>query len=145
MPTLHHKLLGSGEPVIILHGLLGMLDNWKTFGKLLAEDYSVFLVDLRNHGRSPHVDEMAYSNMASDLIRFMDDHWLYGDVRIIGHSMGGKVAMQVALDDPDRIRNLMVIDIAPRAYEPSHQRIFEALQSIDLTSVPGRKGWRNPY
>ena len=136
--TLNFKSFGSGRPVVIIHGLLGMLDNWLTFGKKLAESHLVFLVDLRNHGRSPHLSTMSYREMAEDLISFLDEQWLHNDVTLIGHSMGGKVAMQLALDHPDRLSNLFVIDIAPKTYAPSHMEIFSALGAVDLTTTTSR-------
>ena len=144
MLELNHKSLGAGKPVVIVHGLLGMLDNWQTFGRLLAESHLVFLVDLRNHGRSPHITGMSYKEMSEDLVAFMDEHWLHDEVSIIGHSMGGKVAMQLALDYPHRIANLMVVDIAPRAYRPSHNNIFSALRAINLSTAANRKDIEQP-
>ncbi len=139
MIELNYKSVGAGKPVIIVHGLLGMLDNWKTFGGLLADSHLVFLVDLRNHGRSPHQATMTYQEMSEDILNFMDQHWLHDEVSIIGHSMGGKVAMQLALDHPDRISNLFVVDIAPKIYAPSHEKILSALASVDLASSTSRK------
>ena len=136
---LNYKTFGSGTPIIILHGLLGMLDNWQSFGKMLSKSHSIFLVDLRNHGSSPHAAQMSYPAMSEDLVAFMDRHWLYDDVSIIGHSMGGKVAMQTALSNPNRIRNLFVIDIAPKRYDPFHLPILAALSKIRLNTVASRR------
>lgn len=135
---LNYKEFGQGDPVIILHGLFGTSDNWQTLAKKLAEHYSVFLLDLRNHGRSFHDDEFNYKVMAEDLKDFMESHWIYS-ARIIGHSMGGKVAMQFALSHPDMVENLVVVDIANERYEGGHEVIFNALLNLDLENVASRK------
>jgi esterase len=135
---LHYKTFGQGPPLIILHGLLGSLDNWQSLGKQLAESHTVFLVDQRNHGRSPHHEEIDYALMAEDLREFMEKHWIYEAV-LLGHSMGGKTAMRFALDHPDMVERLIVVDIAPRAYPPHHQHIFDALLAIDLSKAESRQ------
>ncbi len=134
---LKYKSFGSGEPVIILHGLFGTLDNWQTMAKRLAENFTVFIIDQRNHGKSPHMDDISYPLMAEDLRNFMEDHWMY-DAHIIGHSMGGKTAMQFALDNPDMVNKLVVVDIAPKAYVGNHQQIFEALFEVPLETLKSR-------
>lgn len=136
---LNYKSLGQGHPIIILHGLFGMLDNWLSFGKMLEDSgFMVFLVDQRNHGRSPHSEEVSYSLMADDLRQFMEDHWIHRAV-IIGHSMGGKTAMQFAHDFPNMVESLVVVDIAPKTYEAGHESVFAALRSIDLDKVTNRQ------
>lgn len=135
---LNYKSFGEGYPIIILHGLFGTLDNWQTIAKKLAEKYSVYIIDQRNHGRSPHDDAFDYGVMADDLQVFMESHWMY-EAHIIGHSMGGKTAMQFALNYPDLVNQLVVVDIAPKGYEGGHQTIFEALLSLDLTKIASRK------
>ena len=135
---LNYKTLGEGEPVIILHGLFGMLDNWQSFGKNLASDYTVFLLDQRNHGKSPHDETFDYKVMAEDLREFMEENWIYKS-RIIGHSMGGKTAMQFALEYPDMCEQLVVVDIGPKAYNGGHESIFSALRSINLDNKSSRK------
>lgn len=136
---LHHKSVGNGRPLIIVHGLFGSGDNWTTVGRGLADHgYNVFLVDLRNHGRSPHDDGMDYALMAADLEEFMEDHALT-DVVLLGHSMGGKTAMRHAQVFPGRVSRLVIVDIAPRAYPPHHQSVFEALNSVRLDEVKSRK------
>ncbi len=135
---LNYKEFGQGDPVIILHGLFGTLDNWQTIAKKLAEENTVYIVDQRNHGRSPHVDSHDYSSMAEDLRQFMEDNWIY-NAHLIGHSMGGKTAMQFALDFPDMVDKLVVVDISPKAYPGSHHDIFEALSSLDLDTIESRK------
>lgn len=136
---LHFKQTGQGSPVIIAHGLLGMSDNWYSFAKKLSENHMVYTVDLRNHGRSPHADEMNYEVMATDLLQFMEDQWLFDDVTLIGHSMGGKAAMQLALTEPDMVKKLIIVDIGPGAYSDRHSHILEALDSVSLSGMKSRK------
>ena len=135
---LNYKQFGQGEPIIILHGLFGTLDNWQTIAKKLAENHLVFIVDQRNHGKSPHSDEFSYKIMAEDLKEFMFKHHMY-EATIIGHSMGGKVAMRFALDYPDMVTKLVVVDIAPKKYKGGHQTIFEAMFELDLEKLTHRK------
>jgi len=135
---LNYKSFGEGYPIIILHGLFGTLDNWQTIAKKLAENYTVYIIDQRNHGRSPHDDAFNYEVMADDLQAFMESQWIY-EAHVIGHSMGGKTAMQFALNYPDLVNQLIVVDIAPKAYEGGHQAIFEALFSLNLDKIVNRK------
>lgn len=135
---LNYKSLGQGEPLIVLHGLFGTLDNWQTLAKAWAEDYLVYLVDLRNHGRSPHVDGLSYPLMAQDLSEFMEQNWIH-KAHVLGHSMGGKVAMELALTYPDLVDKLIVVDIAPRPYAPGHDDVFAALFAIDLQKLESRQ------
>ena len=135
---LNYKQFGQGEPIIILHGLFGTLDNWQTIAKQLAENYMVFIVDQRNHGKSPHSDDFSYKIMANDLKEFMFEQHIY-EATIIGHSMGGKVAMRFALDYPDMVTKLVVVDIAPKKYKGGHQQIFEAMFGLDLEELTDRK------
>lgn len=132
-PLLHAHVLGAGSrpPLLILHGLFGSGDNWLTLGRRFAQDRPVHLLDLRNHGRSFHSDVMSLEAMAEDLERYRLHHAL-GPVSLLGHSLGGKVAMHYALSRPQALSSLLVADIAPRAYAPRHQLIFEALQAADL-------------
>ncbi|WP_161890094.1 alpha/beta fold hydrolase [Pontibacter russatus] len=134
---LHYKEIGHGQPLLILHGMFGTLDNWQTLANRLAEHYNVFLVDLRNHGRSPHADEQDYDLMAADVLELVDTLQIPTPA-IMGHSMGGKVAMKYALNYPTRITKLIVVDIAPKAYPPHHDEIIEALQSVKLEGVTSR-------
>ena len=134
---LNFKSFGQGDPLIILHGLFGMLDNWQTVAKRLAEHYTVFIVDQRNHGRSPHFPEMDYGLMANDLKEFLESQWVY-KAHIMGHSMGGKTAMQFALDHPEMTEKLIVVDMSPKAYPGGHEAIFDALLALDLAKVEGR-------
>jgi pimeloyl-ACP methyl ester carboxylesterase len=130
--------MGEGQPVIILHGVFGTSDNWQTFGKQLAEQYQVFLPDQRNHGLSPHSDEFDYQVMAEDLLEFINSHQLK-DVIILGHSMGGKVAMFFATKYPDKFEKLIVVDISPRAYPVHHQTILKALGAVKIKEIDSRK------
>lgn len=134
---LNFKTFGQGPPLVILHGLFGTLDNWQTLAKRWAENYTVYLVDQRNHGRSPHLDEISYPLLAEDLAAFLDKEWIH-ECYLLGHSMGGKTAMQFALDYPDQVEKLIVVDIAPKAYPPGHNEIFEALRSLDLDKLESR-------
>ncbi len=115
-----------------------MLDNWQTIAKKLAEHYTVYILDQRNHGRSPHLPDFTYQLLAEDLQQFMETNWIY-EAHVIGHSMGGKTAMQFALSYPDMVSKLVVVDIAPKQYQAGHQAIFEALTSIDLPHITSRK------
>jgi len=131
--------MGEGEPIIILHGLLGASDNWLTIGKQLAEAHMVYLLDMRNHGRSPHSEEFHYAIMAADVNEFMLDHEIRSAI-LIGHSMGGKVAMHLVLDYPHKISKLVVVDIAPKTYPlPYFKNIIETLINVDLSGIKRRK------
>ena len=135
---LNFKTYGQGEPLIILHGLLGSLDNWSTLAKKFAVNYTVFIVDQRNHGKSPHAKEFNYQVLSEDLLEFMDDNHLHS-ANIIGRSMGGKTAMTFAVDNPDRVQKLIIADIAPIKYSGGHKIIFDALFSVDLVKIKSRK------
>ena len=128
---LHFKQLGHGEPLVLLHGLFGSSDNWFGVAPKLAEKFHVFIPDLRNHGSSPHHDAMDYPLMAADVEKFFAAQKIES-ASVIGHSMGGKVAMQFALDFSARVNKLVVVDMAPRAYERRHDHIFDALLALDL-------------
>lgn len=134
---LYFREFGAGDPVIILHGLFGFSDNWQTIAKSLASQYLVITPDLRNHGRSPHLPSHTYEEMAEDLRLFMENHWMHSAV-LIGHSMGGKVAMQMALNHPDMVEKLVVVDIAPGKAADNHSGIFEALLGMDLSVMQAR-------
>ena len=136
--TLNYKSYGEGDPVIILHGFLGMLDNWHSFARMLAEEgFEVFTIDLRNHGKSPHSDVFSYDIMASDVIAWMDAMGIESSV-MIGHSMGGKAVMRIAFDHPERVERAVLVDIAPRPYMPGHQAILNALVSVDPATAESR-------
>jgi esterase len=135
---LHHETIGTGPPVIILHGLFGSLDNWRSVAKDLAAAFQVISVDQRNHGRSEHHSKMSYPSMAEDIRELMDSLSME-NASFIGHSMGGKTAMEFALRHPDRATRLLVVDIAPRAYSRRHDHILDALLSLDLDAFQTRQ------
>lgn len=134
---LNYKSFGEGQPLIIMHGLMGMLDNWQAPGKELAEHFKVYIVDLRNHGHSPHSPEHTYGVMVDDVIELMDDLGLK-NANILGHSMGGKVAMKLAQDHPERVDKLVVADIGPRFYKVHHQSVIAGLRAVPLKDISKR-------
>lgn len=135
---LHYKQQGDGYPLIVLHGLFGMSDNWFSLAKQFGESFSTYIVDQRNHGRSPHDPAFNYDVMAADLLDFMDEHFIES-AHIIGHSMGGKTAMTFAVKFPDKVGKLVVADIAPKYYPPHHQEILAALHAIPVHELKSRK------
>lgn len=136
---LNYKKYGEGERVlIILHGLFGSLDNWQSMGKRFSEKFTTYLVDQRNHGKSPHTVDHNYTLMAKDLEAFMDLHNIE-KANILGHSMGGKTVMQFAIENPQRLERMVVADIAPKYYAPHHQQIIGALKSVNLDVLTDRK------
>lgn len=124
-------------PVVILHGLFGDSGNWKQQARLLAPQRRVLCMDLRNHGLSPHADDMTFPLMAQDVIATLDHHEI-PVCDLVGHSLGGKTGMQLATDHPLRIRRLVTVDIAPVAYPPHHVPIIQALKSLALTAIKSR-------
>jgi pimeloyl-ACP methyl ester carboxylesterase len=135
---LYSKIEGSGKPLLILHGFLGMSDNWKTIGTQIGENgFQVHLLDLRNHGRSFHSDEFSYEVMAEDILAYCQFHRLK-KIDMIGHSMGGKVAMFLATKYPTLIEKLIVADIGPKYYKPHHQEIVAGLNAVDFSKKPER-------
>lgn len=139
MEILHSQILGDGTPFLVLHGFLGMSDNWKTLGMRWAEEgYEVHLLDLRNHGRSFHSSEFSYPVMAEDVKNYCDSHNIDQTV-LLGHSMGGKVAMEVAVLYPEMISKLIIADISPREYPPHHQDILKALSSLNFSEITNRQ------
>jgi esterase len=135
---LYFREFGHGQPLVILHGLFGSSDNWPGLAQKFAEKFRVLTLDLRNHGRSPHSDEMNYPVMAGDMVEFLDAHNLES-ANVLGHSLGGKVAMQLALDFPARVEKLVVADKSPRDYAPEHEKIFSALLALDLAKFKTRQ------
>ncbi|HIL93379.1 MAG TPA: alpha/beta fold hydrolase [Cycloclasticus sp.] len=129
---------GAGEPLIILHGLFGSARNWQGIAKLLAERYCVYTLDLRNHGSSPHADGMDYPSMAADITAFMNQNNLE-QATVLGHSMGGKVAMQLALTAPDKVSRLIIVDIAPVAYQHNFNDVLAGFYHVPLDKVTSRK------
>ena len=134
---LNYEVFGHGQPVVLLHGLFGDLDNLKGLGRDLSSDFKVVLVDARNHGDSFHTEHMNYSDMAADLAATLDEIGI-DSAHIIGHSMGGKIAMEFALTYPQRARSVIAADIAPIAYDPKHRHILDALQQLDLSTISNR-------
>jgi pimeloyl-ACP methyl ester carboxylesterase len=129
---------GQGSPLLILHGLFGNADNWATLGRKFGEHYSTFTPDLRNHGQSPHIAEMDYPSMSRDVHYFMESQWLH-QAYVMGHSMGGKVAMQLAMEYPDSVEKLIVVDMATRSYAGGHETLFEAMEALPLDELENRK------
>lgn len=136
---LFYRTYGEGQPVIILHGIFGISDNWVTIGRRLAEKFEVFILDQRNHGQSPHSDTFNYFSMVEDLYEFIEDHQLTNPI-LIGHSMGGKVAMNFALEHPHRVDKLIVVDMSVRHYPPrqQHMDVLNAMMSIDFDTITNR-------
>jgi pimeloyl-ACP methyl ester carboxylesterase len=143
---INYKKFGEGQPLIILHGLYGSSDNWYSVGKELSKKFMVYLPDARNHGKSEHAQHHDYQSMKQDLLDFMNGHDIKKPI-IIGHSMGGKTAMQFALDHPDNVKKLVVVDISPRDYSDtekvgdkglSHANIIKALKNINPTKIDKR-------
>ncbi len=135
---LHHQIIGEGPPLIVLHGLFGSGTNWRSFARSAANIRQVHLLDLRNHGRSPHSDEISYPLMMEDLFAYLDQQSLR-TVTLMGHSMGGKVAMLAALQAPERVSDLVVVDIAPVPVGQDHVPYIRAMQSVDLEGLTRRE------
>ncbi len=138
--ALNFETLGqdSAPAIVLIHGLFGDLDNLKSISRALSDSYYVINVDLRNHGQSPWADSMSFSAMAKDVLAVLDTLNIE-QAHLLGHSLGGKVAMEIALNFPTRVRSLIVADIAPVSYEPSHNTILDALESIDFAQVDSRQ------
>lgn len=128
----------GSQPLIILHGFLASSRNWRTVAKRLAENHYVYVLDMRNHGASPHSEQMDYPLMAYDVACFMDEHKLTA-THMLGHSMGGKIAMWFALQYPERIKSLIVADIAPVNYDHSFDSMVHALKTLPLAEIRNRK------
>lgn len=135
---LHSNIIGEGKPFIILHGFLGMSDNWKTLGVQFSElGFQVHLVDQRNHGRSFHDDAFNYEVLAEDLKHYCDEHKL-SDIILLGHSMGGKTAMLFATEYPELVSKLLIADISPRFYPIHHDGILNGLSTLDFNAIKSR-------
>ncbi|MEF8815621.1 MAG: alpha/beta fold hydrolase [Salinibacter sp.] len=138
MELFYNQYGDSGPPFILLHGLLGAHGNWHTLSRTAFQNVArVYAVDQRNHGRSPHADAMDYPTLAADLHRFIDQNDL-APAAVLGHSMGGKTAMQTALEYTDRVDRLIVVDMAPKAYPPHHTDLLDALARIDPEAYESR-------
>ena len=134
---LYSRVLGTGKPLIIIHGLFGMSDNWQSLAKLYADYFEVHIIDQRNHGRSPHADEFSYFHLSNDLHQYIIDNQL-NNVIIIGHSLGGKTAMQFAVSYPEFLSKLIIVDISPRFYPIHHDKIIEGLKMLDFSILKSR-------
>lgn len=142
---LFFRKYGEGPPLIIIHGLYGSSDNWVSIGRKFSENFEVYLIDQRNHGRSPHSDEHNYLLLKKDLLEFMDDQNIEKAI-IVGHSMGGKTAMFFAIDYPERVSNLVIADISPRSYKTTnsaqlkaHSTIIRAMYNLDFYGISNRQ------
>lgn len=135
---LHSRIEGEGKPFLIIHGFLGMSDNWKTLSTQFAElGYQVHSLDMRNHGKSFHSDDFNYDIMTEDVKEYIN-HYQLNDIVLLGHSMGGKIAMLFAAKYPNFIKKLIVADIGPKYYAPHHQTILAALNAVDFSVKPAR-------
>lgn len=135
---LHYREMGEGKPLMILHGLFGFSDNWQTHAKKLAEYFRVILVDLRNHGRSDWSDDFSYEIMAADVKELIEDLQLE-EVILIGHSMGGKVAMHLAQQEEDLLEKLIIVDMGIKGYPMHHQHILAGIHAVKLENVTARR------
>lgn len=136
--TLNYKRIGQGQPVVLLHGLFGSLDNLGVISRALRHQFDVLSIDLPDHGQSSHSNRFNYDDYAQQVIKTINHNDIQSPA-ILGHSMGGKVAMHIALHYPDAISKLIVADIAPVRYSPRHSNVFKALQSVNLNSISSRK------
>lgn len=134
---LFFRELGQGQPFIILHGLMGSSDNWLTQAKMLSNEYKLYLVDQRNHGQSPHSNDFDYKILANDLRDFIQDNAIQNPI-VLGHSMGGKAAMNFAIANPTLLDRLIVVDIAPKPYPVHHDSIVEGLKAIPIDTLQTR-------
>ena len=140
---LHTESFGNGPDIIFLHGLFGAGDNWRSIGRQLAEHYRVHLIDLPNHGKSDWIDTQDLATLADMIGQWIPSQGI-DRYRLLGHSMGGKIAMQLALNaHPGELQQLIVVDIAPKPYPPHHQDIFKALKRVDFERLTDRKAIDN--
>tara|TARA_B110000003_G_scaffold111447_1_gene114094 strand:+ start:36669 stop:37433 length:765 start_codon:yes stop_codon:yes gene_type:complete len=138
MKILHSKILGEGFPFLILHGYLGMGDNWKSLANRFGKNFQIHLIDQRNHGRSLHHDDFNYNHLTEDLLAYIQYHKLK-KIILLGHSMGGKTAMFFSVKFPNLVYKLIIVDISPRYYKPHHNEILKAINSIDFSIQNSRK------
>lgn len=134
---LHARVAGDGPPLVLLHGLFGSNENLGGVARALSDRFTVYGLDLRNHGRSPHGRRMDYATLAADVRETLDAHALDRPA-VLGHSLGGKAAMELALASPDRVDRLVVVDIAPVAYERRHDRELDAMLALDTGALASR-------
>lgn len=136
--VLHSKIVGQGDQhLVIFHGLFGQLDNWNTLGRVFGEHFTTHLVDLRNHGRSFHSTDSSFDAMVQDIVVYMEAHNL-SKIHLLGHSLGGRVAIEFAMKHSDKLDHLIIADMAPKAYPPHHNAILKALHSVDFSQVEKR-------
>ena len=135
---LFHRALGEGKPLVLLHGIFGSSDNWLTQARMLSTHFRTYAVDLRNHGHSPHEEVFDYPSMVADVLEFIETNKI-ADPVLIGHSMGGKVAMNFAVAHPHKLQKLIVVDIAPKAYSMAHYVILEGLQAVPIAEITSRE------
>ena len=142
---LYYRAFGKGYPVLVFHGLYGSSDNWQTIGKQLSDKHTVIIPDLRNHGQSFHSDEMDFESMSHDILKLYKKLNLKKCI-VMGHSMGGKLAMKLALDHPERVEKLIIIDVAPKSYLKGyskhyefHKNVVNIMNSMDLSSIGSRR------
>ena len=130
---------GQGKPVVILHGLFGISDNWVSFGRLLGEHFTVYIPDLRNHGQSPHSGVFDFPSLENDLAELMEDYSL-PEIFLVGHSLGGKTAMYFALHHPELVKKLVIVDISLRKSPPDreHQQLLNAMMAVDFSAAKSR-------
>ncbi len=136
--SLNYKKSGKGTPLIILHGLFGSLDNWQTLARKFSEHFTVYLLDLPNHGRSPHFEKHNYELLSEELLKFLDEQKIE-KAHFIGHSMGGKAVMKFSLLHPERVLKQIIVDIAPKKYPRGHDEIFDAFFSLNLSAIEKRE------
>ena len=134
---LNFKVFGEGKPLVILHGLLGSLDNWQSLAKKFAESRKVYLIDQRNHGKSPHLEDHDYPSMVADLKAFLEKNEIE-NADLLGHSMGGKTVMGIAVEYPFLVNKLIVVDIAPRHYPVHHDQILAGLNAVNFDEQKSR-------
>ena len=134
---LFSRISGQGQPLLIIHGLFGMSDNWQSIGRQFSDFFEVHLIDLRNHGRSPHSSNFNYDVMVEDLVQYIQEKELK-QVILLGHSLGGKTAMELAIKYPELVEKLIVVDIAPRVYPVHHDRIIEGLSKLNFKEIESR-------
>jgi Predicted hydrolases or acyltransferases (alpha/beta hydrolase superfamily) len=135
---LYYRELGQGQPIVMLHGIFGSSDNWLTQSRLLSTTYHTYALDLRNHGQSPHDVVFDYPAMVDDVVEFLETHQIHNPV-IMGHSMGGKVAMNFAVAHPEKLQKLIVVDIAPKPYNMENYVVLNGLNSIPIDSITSRQ------
>jgi esterase len=136
---LFYRHVGEGKPLLILHGLFGLSDNWMSFAKSIGRKYSVYIPDLRNHGQSPHSPVFDFPSLEDDLLELLEDNNLH-NIDLLGHSLGGKASMLFALHQPGLVEKLVVVDISLRKYPPSmeHQQLIDAMLGVDFSVVKSR-------